>query len=121
MSGVNQVTQDMVSEAEAINVRGVHRLAGAILVQAIEDIRCGSGRRREDAIRWVTETSEEQFSFVFCCRMLSRDPEEVRRFLVRQSIPGWQGSDVRFQVAASSSETDPPPWSVRAEDIRTDL
>jgi hypothetical protein len=74
---------------EFVSVRGVHRLAGAILVQAIEDIRCGSGRRREDAVRWITDSSEEQFSFVFCCRMLNRDPDEVRRFLVRQSLPDW--------------------------------
>ena len=74
---------------EFVNVRGVHRLAGAVLVQAIEDIRSGSGRRREDAIRWVTDSSEEQFSFVFCCRMLDRDPEEIRRMLVRQSLPAW--------------------------------
>jgi hypothetical protein len=79
----------MVMDPETVNVRGVHRLAGAILVQAIEDIRCGSGRRREDAIRWITDTSEEQFSFISCCTLLDRDPEEVRRFLVRQSLPDW--------------------------------
>ncbi len=74
---------------ESENIRGVNRLAGAVLVQAIEDIRSGSGRKREDAIRWVTDPSEEQFSFVFCCRMLNRNPDEVRRMLVRQALPAW--------------------------------
>ena len=88
-----------IPEIGLVDVRGVHRLAGAILVQAIEDIRCGSGRRREDAIRWMSDPSEEQFSFVSCCKLLSRDPEEVRRFLVRRSLPTWV-----FTNAATDAE-----------------
>ena len=89
---------------EGVDVRGVHRLAGAVLVQAIEDIRSGSGKRREDAIQWVASSSGEQFSFVFCCRMLNRDPDEVRRFLVKQSLPDWMfNQQVSFETLASSS------------------
>ena len=80
---------EIINEQDFVNLRGVHRLAGAILVQAIEDIRCGSGRRKEDAIHWVTDNNDSQFSFIFCCRMLDRDPEDVRRFLLRQSLPNW--------------------------------
>jgi hypothetical protein len=76
-------------DAESLSLRGVQRLAGAILVQAIEDLRCGSNRRREDAIHWIEEDSETQFSFVFCCRILQRDPEEVRRFLLQREFPNW--------------------------------
>ncbi|HZS51557.1 MAG TPA: hypothetical protein VFA54_11885 [Bryobacterales bacterium] len=94
---------ETVVEADFVNLRGVHRLAGAILVQAIEDIRCGSGRRREDAIRWVTDSNEDQFSFVFCCRILGRDPEEVRRFLVRQRIPDWLFSARLAEVDTAST------------------
>ena len=77
------------NSAESLGVRGIQRLAGAVLVQAIDDLRCGVSRRREEATRWIESESEEQFSFVFCCRMLERDPEETRRFLLRQTIPGW--------------------------------
>ena len=69
--------------------RGYRRLAGAVLVQAIEDIRRGSGRVREDALRWVSESSESDISFSACCRSLGRDPGEVRRSLVRQGLPKW--------------------------------
>ncbi|MBI3695256.1 MAG: hypothetical protein HY238_10515 [Acidobacteria bacterium] len=86
------------AEMGFVDVRGVQRLAGAILVQAIEDIRCGSGRRREDAIRWMANSSEEQFSFVSCCKLLNRDPEEVRRFLVRRSLPSWVFSNAATQT-----------------------
>lgn len=94
---------------ETVSVRGVHRLAGAILVQAIEDVRCGSGRRREDAIRWITDSNDEQFSFVFCCRMLNRDPEEVRRFLVRQSLPDWLIPNANLHCEESDSSADSHP------------
>jgi len=76
-------------DAESLGMRGIQRLAGAVLVQAIDDLRCGINRRREEATRWIESESDEQFTFVFCCRMLERDPEETRRFLLRQSIPGW--------------------------------
>lgn len=76
-------------DEESVGLRGIHRLAGAVLVQAIEDIRCGSGRKKLDALQWIQDPGEEQFSFIFCCRVLGRDPEEVRRFLERRQIPGW--------------------------------
>lgn len=101
-----------ISDRDLVSLRGLHRLAGAILVQAIEDILCGSGRRKEDAIHWVNDSSEEQFSFAFCCRMLNRKPEDVRRFLLRQSLPSWLFSNSDFtphfsETAASSDlETD---------------
>jgi len=93
-------TQASIVDFGNVDVRGVQRLAGAILVQAIEDIRCGSGRRREDAIHWMASSSEEQFSFVACCKLLNRDPEEVRRFLVRRSLPSWV-----FSNAATDTDT----------------
>ena len=77
----------MAVDDESLSLRGLHRLAGAILVQAIEDIRNGVGRKREEALQWIGDSSEEQFSFVFCCRALNRDPDEVRRFLEQQDSP----------------------------------
>jgi hypothetical protein len=71
-------------------VRGVHRLAGAILLQAIEDLRFGTGRRRAEALCWIMDDStEEQFSFRFCCRMLHRDPEQIRRWASEMEYAGF--------------------------------
>jgi hypothetical protein len=92
-----------VHSAEALGVRGIQRLAGAVLVQAIDDLRCGVSRRREEATRWIESDSDEQFSFVFCCRMLERDPEETRRFLLRQSIPGWLISSLFDEADGAST------------------
>ena len=99
MDDDNNPVPALTTDMGFVDVRGVQRLAGAILVQAIEDIRCGSGRRREDAIRWMADSSEEQFSFVSCCKLLNRDPEEVRRFLVRRNLPSWV-----FSNAATHTE-----------------
>ena len=72
-----------------LGARGVQRLAGAILVQAIQDLSCGAGRRKIDALHWVQDPGEDQFSFNFCCRMLNRKPRVLRRLLLEQSAPGW--------------------------------
>jgi len=88
-------------------VRGVQRLAGAVLVQAIDDLRSGSGKRRTDSLRWLRDPSEEQFSFVFCCRVLGRDAGEVRRFLERREMPNW--------IFSARLQTLPPPEQDPAE------
>ncbi|MBI3666951.1 MAG: hypothetical protein HY236_12160 [Acidobacteria bacterium] len=73
-----------------------------MLVQAIEDLGCGSGRRREEALRWIEDNSEAQCSFVFCCRILNRDPDDARRFLHGRSFPGWLPSaDLQETVPTS--------------------
>lgn len=69
------------------DLRGVRRLAGAVLVQAIEDIRRGTGKRREDAVRWILDCSDRELSFVFCCRALNRNPEAIRRSQVQGGLP----------------------------------
>jgi len=84
----------------AHDLRAVHRLAGAILLQALEDIRVGSGRRRAEALEWLMENrADEQFSFRFCCRILQRSPEQVRRWATRLDFPAasWQAHAVMGQ------------------------
>ena len=66
--------------------QGLHRLAGAMLIQAIADLGCGSQTKSEDALRWINDPSEGEFSFVFCCRLLGRDPDRVRRLLEHQKL-----------------------------------
>ena len=76
-------------DTASVSIRGIHRLAGAVLVQAIEDVRSGYGKRREEALRWMNDPSDSQFSFIFCCRLTNRNPQEVRRFLQQQDLPAW--------------------------------
>jgi hypothetical protein len=68
--------------------RSLCRLAGAVLVQAIEDLQCGSGRNRGDAVQWIVDNAAGHLSFVSCCHLLGRDPDRVRLSLLRQRIPG---------------------------------
>lgn len=76
-------------EASVHNLRGVQRLAGAMMLQAIEDIRCRSGKTRADALHWVQNPSDAQFSFIHCCQVLERNPDEIRRFLDRHDLVEW--------------------------------
>lgn len=52
-----------------------------MLLQALEDARLGSGRRRSDALNWLTDDADRQFSFRFCCRLLRRKPERLREWV----------------------------------------
>lgn len=93
------------------SLRGVQRLAGAMLLQAVEDIRCRSGKTRHEALHWVNSPSEEQFSFIHCCRTLERDPEEIRRFLDRHDIAEWLFSEAYRKDEASAAWTRTEPDS----------
>jgi len=77
----------MTETMDPKNLRGFRRLAGDVLVQAIEDLNRGCGRTREDAIQWIADAREDHFSFVYCCRMLSRSPDQMRRVLLRRILP----------------------------------
>ena len=63
--------------------RGLQRLAGAVLIQALEDASSGPRRAREDAWEWFDGRSRGEFNFAFCCSLLDRDPEDVRQRLQR--------------------------------------
>jgi hypothetical protein len=64
--------------------RGLQRLAGAVLIQALQDASSGPRRAKEEAIEWLHGRSSSKFSFQFCCSLLGRDPNDVllrlRRF-----------------------------------------
>jgi hypothetical protein len=80
----------------------VRRLAAAILIRAIEDLRGQSRLKKEDALAWMRSSDEMQFSFVFCCRALGRDPERVRPILEQQ-----------YSAALKSSELPQPAPALR--------
>ncbi|HZS50798.1 MAG TPA: hypothetical protein VFA54_08060 [Bryobacterales bacterium] len=80
--------------------RGVYRLAGAMLLQAIQDASSSSSGRRSSALRWIRSSDDSCFSFSFVCRILNRNPEEVRRYCEQKAaergkitvpyLEGWQ-------------------------------
>ena len=55
----------------------LQRLAGAVLIQALEDLTRGPRRAREEALDWIMGKTVEGFSFDLCCSLLGRDPEDV--------------------------------------------
>jgi|ERR1041384_6645250 len=73
----------MTDQEKALE-RGVYRLAGAMLLQAINDVGSISQGRRKSALRWMRSGEDSLFSFEFVCRVLNRNPEEVRRFCERK-------------------------------------
>jgi len=51
-----------------------------MLLQAVQDAMSISTGRRSSAVRWMGSKDEGSFSFLFVCRVLDREPDEVRRF-----------------------------------------
>jgi len=64
--------------------KGVQRLATAMLLQAVQDAMSHSTGRRNGALRWILSKEQCPFSFAFVCRVVNRDPEEVREFCLRK-------------------------------------
>jgi hypothetical protein len=64
--------------------RALQRLAGAVLIQALQDASSGPRRSREDALEWIYGRARGKFNFEFCCSLLGRDPDDVRQRLQRQ-------------------------------------
>jgi len=88
--------------------KGVHRLATAMLLQAVQDAMSHSSGRRNGAVRWINSKDEGPFSFSFVCRIVNRDADEVRRFCLRKasdrrlSEPGFRAflQDGHIRVAS---------------------
>ena len=73
--------------------RALQRLAGAVLIQALQDASNGPRRHREEALEWIHGKATSGFSFDFCCALLGRSPDDVRRRLMRQNfIPKWDAA-----------------------------
>lgn len=68
--------------------RALQRLAGAVLIQAIQDASSGPFRTREEAQQWIDGSTDAGMTFSLCCSLLGRDPEDVRqRLRNRHYIP----------------------------------
>ncbi len=55
-----------------------------MLLQAVQDAMSISNGRRNGALRWISSKDEGAFSFLFVCRVVNRDPDEVRQFCKTQ-------------------------------------
>ena len=77
--------------------RGVYRLAAAILLQAIQDAGSHSIGKRGGALRWIGSQDDSGFSFIFICRVLDRDPVEVRRLCEAKASERRRPAAFEFQ------------------------
>ncbi len=66
--------------------RGLRRLAGAMLISALDDLDGCSHSRRDEVLNWISRSDARILSFEFCCRMLERDPNELRRKVKTESF-----------------------------------
>ena len=55
----------------------LQRLAGAVLIQALEDLTRGPRRSREEALDWIMGKTVDGFSVALCCNLLGRDSADV--------------------------------------------
>lgn len=88
--------------------KGVYRLAGAMLLQAIQDAGSGSVGRRSGALRWMSAKDDSCFSFAFVCRVLNRDPAEVRQFCERKAAERRR-PEISFHVTIREGSFGPSP------------
>jgi hypothetical protein len=106
---------------EVLAGSGVRRLAAAMLIRAALDIRWAT--RGREVISWMNDPTEAEFSFKFCCRILDRDPRQVRGLLEQkaewwlakpaQSRFIWPRPAGRAAFSATSSRKQPLPDSGR--------
>jgi hypothetical protein len=61
---------------------GLRKLAGAMLVQALEDLNEGDDDTRAEAWQWLSGENQAGLSFELCCKILGLRTEIVRRGLL---------------------------------------
>ena len=95
--------------------RSLQRLAGAVLIQALQDAGSGPRRHREEALEWIQGKTTGGFSFDFCCALLGRSPDDVRQRLMKKNfIPRPEiESDYRSYGGAAYTRDD-FNWGARA-------
>lgn len=96
--------------------RGLQRLAGAVLIQALQDATSGPRRYREEALDWIHGRSKSGFSFNFCCALLGRSPDDVRhRLQSKNFIPKWDPTtDTDIYSMSPSSGYASRSWMAQA-------
>jgi hypothetical protein len=66
--------------------RALKRLAGAVLIQALQDASSGPRRFREEALEWINGKETDGLSFDLCCSLLNRSPDDVRSRLMKHNF-----------------------------------
>ena len=64
---------------EEYNSRAWKRLASAVLMQAIKDLRCPQPACKAQTRLWFEDPESGGVTFAMCCGLLERQPENVRR------------------------------------------
>ena len=82
--------------------RGLQRLAGAVLIQALDDLSRGPRKAREQAREWIFDGAIGDFSFDLCCSLLGRTPEDVRWRLRKYHILPTAGLGKAVSAAGSA-------------------
>jgi hypothetical protein len=91
--------------------RSLQRLAGAVLIQALEDASHGPRSCREEALAWLQGRTSSGFTFDFCCTLLDRSPQDVRLRLMRQQLlPKWDVATDTDLYAPSKRRDADKPW-----------
>ena len=62
--------------------RDLRRLAGAVLTQAITDLRGNIPHQQREASEWIFRGNIGIITFETCCEHLSRDPGRVREKVI---------------------------------------
>ena len=68
-----------------------------MLLQAVEDVGSNSVGKRNKALHWMKGRDNGCFSFPSVCRVLNRDPDQVRRFCERRARE-HRHAEARFRV-----------------------
>ena len=84
--------------------RGMRCLAGAMLITALDDLESQSNSRRGEVLSWIARNDGRIFSFEFCCRMLGRDPNELRRRVRAESYSARSTLGMRIVARRTMSK-----------------
>ena len=91
---VMQLIQTTTTNKTMTFDRALQRLAGAVLIQALQDASSGPRRTRDEALDWLFGRTNGKFSFEFCCSLLGRDSRDVlhrlQRFAFMPHPNDWQ-------------------------------
>ena len=64
---------------------GERRLAAAVLLLALADLRGWSSVHRSEALRWIRSGNRGALTFDFCCQVLDYNPDRMRELLLRRT------------------------------------
>ena len=82
--------------------RALQRLAGAVLIQALQDASSGPRRSRDEALDWLFGRTNGKFSFEFCCSLLGCDSRDVshrlRRFAFMPRPSEWPSQQTQGPI-----------------------